>query len=355
MQHGGDLTTAMALHGGTRGDWLDLSTGINPHAFPLPDLPAEAWTALPDEGALSRLTDAARRAYRVPEGVGLVAAPGTQALIQWLPVLAPAGDVAVVGPTYGEHAMSWQRVGSTVQMIGDLTALPDNVRHVVVVNPNNPDGRWSDPAHLAAAARDVGARGGWLVVDESFLDLRPQATAASLCREAPVVVLRSFGKFFGLAGVRLGFAVAPPVIAGAIAAALGPWAVAGPALAIGAAALGDERWAETMRIRLREEASSLDTVLAEAGFAPSGGTDLYRLVRHPEARRIHEGLAAARIWVRRFDWDDRLLRFGLPAEAAGRDLLAVALRGLVTGPSHGAVQGTMTGSPACSVTSASTP
>lgn len=345
----------MTLHGGTRGDWLDLSTGINPHAFPLPDLPAEAWTALPAEGARSRLIDTARRAYRLPDGIGLVAAPGTQALIQWLPHLAPAGDVAVVGPTYGEHALSWRRVGAKVHMIGDLTAIPECVRHVVVVNPNNPDGRWTDPVDLAEAARLVDARGGWLVIDESFLDLRPEATAAGLCRDAPVVVLRSFGKFFGLAGVRLGFAVAPPVIAGLIAAALGPWAVAGPALAIGAAALGDERWAETMRERLATEAAALDAVLAETDFAPAGGTDLYRLVRHPEARRMHEGLAAARIWVRRFDWDETLLRFGLPPEAAGLDRLAAAVRALAAEPAHGAVQGTMTGSPACSVTSASTP
>lgn len=330
MQHGGDITLAMALHGGAHGDWLDLSTGINPHAWPIPELQPHAWTALPSEDALTRLTAAARCAYRVPEGVGLIAAPGTQALIQWLPHLAPAGDVAVLGPTYGEHALSWQRTGRGVVTIDDLAMIPDGTRSIVIVNPNNPDGRWMKPAALAEAARLVAQRGGWLVVDESFLDLRPAATAAGLCPDRPVVVLRSFGKFYGLAGARLGFAAGPPVIAERIAAALGPWAVAGPALAIGAAALADEGWAKAMRVRLAQEARALDVVLGAAGLTPAGGTDLYRLVRHNEARRIHAGLAAARIWVRRFDWDETLLRFGLPAEAAGLGDLASALRNVVT-------------------------
>ncbi len=174
-------------------------------------------------------------------------------------------------------------------------------------------------------AATVAARGGWLVVDESFLDLKPGATAANLCLHAPVVVLRSFGKFYGLAGVRLGFAVAPPVIGERIAAALGPWAVAGPALEIGAAALSDIDWADAMRVRLAEEARALDAVLVEAGFAAAGGTDLYRLVRHADAQRIHAELAASRVWVRRFDWDASLLRFGLPPDGTGLARLAAAL------------------------------
>lgn len=355
MQHGGDLTTAMTLHGGTRGDWLDLSTGINPHAWPLPDMPGRVWTTLPAEGDLRQLLAVARRAYRVPAGAGLVAAPGTQALIQWLPHLAPDGAVAVVGPTYGEHVLSWQRLGRDVRMVSGVTAIPDDIRHVVLVNPNNPDGSWTDPSHLAAAARVVGARGGWLIVDESFLDLRPEATAANLCAEGPVVVLRSFGKFYGLAGLRLGFAAAPPAIASMIAEAMGPWSVGGPALAIGTAALADEGWAMSMRERLAVEASALDVALMAGGLALAGGTDLYRLARHPRAHWIHESLAAARIWVRRFDWDETLLRFGLPADAAGLDRLARVLRELDGKPAHEAVQGTITASPACSVTKAATP
>lgn len=329
MQHGGDLTSAMARHGGARSDWLDLSTGINPHGYPLPELPPEAWTALPGEGALDRLLAAARSAYGVPQEAGIVAAPGTQALIQWLPYLAPAGGVAVVGPTYGEHALCWQRAGRAVVTVADTARIPDEARIIVVVNPNNPDGRWMEPKALCAAAELAAQRRGWLVVDESFLDLRPRATAVGLCPDLPVVVLRSFGKFYGLAGVRLGFAVAPPGIAEGIATALGPWAVAGPALAIGAQALADGGWAAAMRVRLAEEARALDAVLDGAGLAPAGGTNLYRLVRHPEARRRHAGLATARIWVRRFDWDETLLRLGLPAEAAGLDRLAAALRSLV--------------------------
>ena len=325
MKHGGDLTDAKARHGGHEPEWLDLSTGINPHAWPVPDGLAQAgWHRLPDSRDEARLSDAARIAYRVPDGVALVAAPGTQALIQWLPRLAPMGDVAVLGPTYGEHETAWRAVGADVRIVRRL-ADADEARHVVVVSPNNPDGRAIDHDALGNMARRRQERGGWLVVDQSFTDVTTDGEASALPLDGPAIILRSFGKFYGLAGLRLGFALAPPPIAARIAEALGPWAVSGPALAIGAAALADRPWADAMRIRLATEADALDRVLGAAGLALVGGTGLYRLVRHPEARAIHEMLAAAHIWVRSFDWAPDLLRFGLPPDAAARDRLRAAL------------------------------
>jgi len=337
MQHGGDLTSAIAHHGGERGDWLDLSTGINPRPWPMPEhLPAHAWTSLPTRAAADRLLASARQAYAVPDGAGLVAAPGTQSLIQWLPHLAPGGAVAVAGPTYAEHAIAWRRHGRTVLDFDADGAIPDGARHLVVVNPNNPDGRLVAPGRLAFLAQDAARRGGWLVIDESFADVVPEASASGLCAGHPIVILRSFGKFYGLAGLRLGFLVANPGIAAAFAEALGPWSVAGPALELGARALDDGDWAAGTRRWLAAEAEALDHVLDAAGLRVVGGTTLYRLARHPDARRIHGELARRRIWVRRFDWDAGLLRFGLPPDAQGRMRLADALKACLA---HAAASG----------------
>lgn len=325
MQHGGDLTDAMAGWGAGDPPWLDLSTGINPHPWPVPaELRCEGWEALPSRAALDRLLAAAREAYGVSDGAAIVAAPGTQAVIQWLPRLAPPGPVAVVGPTYGEHAASWRAAGFAVREVATLPAAR-GARHVVVVNPNNPDGRLLAPDTLRTAATACAQEGGWLVVDESFVDLSPDRSVAALAAGLPVVVLRSFGKFHGLAGLRLGFAVAPVPIAREIAAALGPWAVSGPALTVGAAALADRAWTDAMRRRLAREAASLDAVLTGAGLALAGGTALFRLVRHPEAAALHARLAAAHIWCRRFPDEPDLLRFGLPPGLDALKRLRIAL------------------------------
>lgn len=326
MKHGGDLFEAQARYGGEPQEWLDLSTGINPFPWPIPALlDARAWTRLPSRADAEALEATARAAYGVPDGAAIVPAPGTQALIQWLPRLAEPGLAAILGPTYSEHAGSWRAAGQAVDEAQGPSDVPAHTRHIVVVNPNNPDGRVLDRAALDALADACAARGGWLIVDESFADLDPAVSVVDATPNRPIVVLRSFGKFFGLAGVRLGFAVAQPAIAARIADALGPWAVSGPAVAVGRLALGDAAWGAATRARLRREAEALDAILTGAGLAVVGGTSLYRLVRHPDAARLHDRLASARIWVRRFDGAGDRLRFGLPATRADRDRLAAAV------------------------------
>jgi len=328
MKHGGDLTDAIARYGGAPGSWLDLSTGINPRPWPIAHaLPDSAWQRLPSRADTEALLDAARKAYSVPDGADIAAAGGTQALIQWLPYLAAPGPVAIVGPTYSEHAAAWRNAGHAVVAIDNLDACPDRAVHAVVVNPNNPDGRVTDRAVLTRLAERLKACGGWLVVDEAFADVDPAVSAVALCPDLPVLILRSFGKFYGLAGLRLGFAIGAPEIITRIAAALGPWPVSGPALLIGAAALGDQPWADRTRRALQQQACALDEVLVKAGFAIAGGTPLFRLARHPQALQLHAKLAKQQIWCRSFDWADDLLRFGLPSDAAGLDRLAAALRG----------------------------
>lgn len=328
MKHGGDLSEAMAQFGGAPDAWLDLSTGINPNPYLVPSLPDSLWRRLPSRADEAALLAVARRAYAVPEDADIVAAPGTQSLIQWMPRLAQRGTVAIVSPTYNEHAAAWRLAGHEVIAIGAIEEMPQAARHVVIVNPNNPDGRVVGHIALARVAESLAARGGMMVIDEAFVDLDPATSAVALCKDFPIVVLRSFGKFYGLAGLRLGFAIGPRNMIEQIREAMGPWICSGPALAIGRAALEDERWANETRDKLREQVAQLDAVLQAAGLAVMGGTALFRLVRHRHASPYHAALARQQIWCRHFDWADDLLRFGLPADDAARERLARALENL---------------------------
>jgi cobalamin biosynthesis protein CobC len=196
MKHGGDLTEVMARYGGSPQMWLDLSTGVNPWPWPIPaDLPGALWQRLPSRADEENLIAAASEAYDVPAGAEVVAASGTQSLIQWLPQLASEGPVAIVEPTYNEHAAAWRMAGHEVIACAGLDELPQAVRHAVVVNPNNPDGRVMSRATLARVVEQLRERGGWLVVDEAFADIEPGVSVVELCADLPVVVLRSFGKF----------------------------------------------------------------------------------------------------------------------------------------------------------------
>ena len=309
--------------------WLDLSTGVNPWPWPIPaDMPGALWERLPSHGDEENLIAAAREAYAVPVGAEVAIAAGTQSLIQWLPQLAGAGPVAILEPTYNEHAAAWRLGGHEVIACAGLDDLPQAVRHAVAVNPNNPDGRVISRAVLAPMAAQLRERGGWLVVDEAFADIEPEISVVGLCADLPVVVLRSFGKFYGLAGLRLGFAIASPDIAQRIVLALGPWPCSGPALTIGAAALRDREWADCTRVAIQMQARNLDDVLVGAGFTIAGGTGLFRLARRADAADVHTGLATKHIWCRRFEWTDDLLRFGLPPGGGDLERLAAALEAL---------------------------
>jgi cobalamin biosynthetic protein CobC len=325
MKHGGDLSEAITQFGGAPESWLDLSTGINPWPYPVPDkLPMQAWQRLPSRTAECDLIEAARAAYNVPTDVGIAIAPGTQALIQLLPHVMTGGAVAIAGPTYSEHAASFTRAGREVLSVG-LDRLPRGATHAVVVNPNNPDGRITPRELIAEAAHRLGKFGGGLIVDEAFADVAPDCSVIQLCRELPIVVLRSFGKFFGLAGLRLGFAFARPDLADEIADTLGPWPVSGPALVIGRAALSDRQWIDATRARLNQQASKLDDFVRAADLAIVGGTSLFRLARHRDAHAIHAHLAHRQIWTRSFDHAHDLLRFGQPLNDNALQRLATAL------------------------------
>jgi cobalamin biosynthetic protein CobC len=306
---------------------IDLSTGINPFPYPLAPIPPESFARLPEPAALDRLCETAAKAYAAPSAAHVAAAPGCQMLLPLLARLVPAGRAAVLGPTYSEHARAAALAGHAVAETSDIARLAD-ADLAVVVNPNNPDGRLVPPDVLCGLAKTLAQRRGLLVVDEAFMDVGPRGASLAGAAAESVVVLRSFGKFFGLAGLRLGFAITAPAQAARLRAQLGPWPVAGPAIAIGMAALADAAWAGATRRMLAEATRRLDKLLIDAGLEIVGGTPLYRLVRTNRARLAFERLGRAGVVVRRFNRSRTWLRFGLPGPEWAWERLGAALAGL---------------------------
>ncbi len=324
--HGGRLDAARRAFPQAPLPWVDLSTGVSPRPYPLPELPSSVWTRLPDEGAFAAAEAAAARAYRAPAHLETIAGPGTQAFIQLLPRLFPARRVGVLGFTYAEHAAAWRAAGAQVFTADSLDALAA-ADAAVVVNPNNPDGRLAPPRQLAALAGDMAGRGGLLVVDEAFADFAPQASVLPHAPARGLIVLRSFGKAYGLPGVRLGFALCGRDLAAPLRAALGPWSVSGPALALGATALADVAWRAARAVELQQDAARLDALLSAAGFEIIGGTALFRLASRENAGAWFERLARRGVLTRSFAERPQGLRFGLPASEAEWGRLAEALEG----------------------------
>lgn len=323
--HGGDLSGAEARYGKPDAGWLDLSTGINRIPYPIQHIAPDQWQRLPLDAELDAVVGAARTYYRVPETAGIAAAPGTQSIIQWLPRLRKPGSVAIVGPTYAEHAQAWRRAGHSVLEVESIDGI-GTADVVVVVNPNNPDGAETAPKKLLDTASRLAKRQGLLIVDEAFADVTPALSAVSETPHPGFFVLRSLGKFFGLAGLRIGFGIGEESLTDKLSDALGPWAIGGPQLTIAGTALRDTDWQVETRARLAEDAARLDSLLAAAGMVIEGGTDLYRLVSHGDAASVADKLGHAGILVRTFEDRPHLLRFGLPGPEEEWARLMSALR-----------------------------
>ncbi|MGR3502601.1 threonine-phosphate decarboxylase CobD [Pseudaestuariivita sp.] len=318
--HGGNLDAAVARFGGAVEDWIDLSTGINRVPYPVTGIDSTHWQALPTDLAVQGLVDAALAAYRTDAPILPLA--GASHPIQLLPRVLPKADMRVLGPTYNEHAASARAAGWDVSEVTSVEAL-HGAAVAVVVNPNNPDGRHLTPDAVAALSREVGL----LVVDESFADATPEMSVCPrLDALDQVLVLRSFGKFYGLAGLRLGFALGPAQLLMTLREAAGPWSVNGPALEVGRRALSDEAWAAETRARLADEAEALDEMALTAGWHCAGGTGLFRLYETEDAEAAQTHLAEHKIWSRVFPYSKTWLRLGLPGLAGEWDRLKSALR-----------------------------
>jgi cobalamin biosynthesis protein CobC len=323
--HGGRVDLAASLYPSAPKPWIDLSTGINPVPWPVGSIPLARYQRLPFASEIAAMTDAAAAAYGLPANAEILPVPGSEMAIRLLPRMIGAGRVGILAPTYGSHASAWREAGAEVH---ELAALPDpdrkDCKTLIVVNPNNPDGRIIARADLAAFAPAWTAAGRRLIVDEAFADLQPESSMLAL-PELPVgtMILRSLGKFFGLAGLRVGFVVVCEPDATAWRQLLGDWPVSGPACEIATAALRDTNWIAATRTRLAADRKRLDAMLGDAGLRLLGGTDLFRLFEASDATDLLDHFARAGILVRGFAGASRHYRFGLPAdEAAWRRLEA---------------------------------
>ncbi len=316
--HGGDIDRARAEYGGTAQDWIDLSTGINRRPYPLPDLPDDVWRALPTAMAEAALVQSARLAYGTDAPILPLA--GAQAAIQMIPRLLSPGRARVLGPTYNEHAASLRAAGWHVEDVYHPDALA-GADLAVIVNPNNPDGRVWSPEEIMELRGSVGT----LVVDESFADALPEVSVASEARDQGLWVLRSFGKFYGLAGVRLGFVLGYGADLDRLRDMAGPWSVSGPALEIGRKALADLDWAAATRPRLIADAARLDDMVAATGWTLVGGTPLFRTYEVGNAVEVQASLARSQIWTRVFPYAPGWIRLGLPGTTSEWDRLTDAL------------------------------
>ena len=317
-EHGGNLDLAQQRFGGRAEDWIDLSTGINRLPYPVGEIDAHHWQALPSRFQIDALHQAARHAYRT--GAPIVAMGGAQAAIQLLPQLAPRGRARILAPTYNEYAPVLSAAGWDVEEVSALDALA-GTDLAIVVNPNNPDGRRYAPKDLLALVPRV----GHLVIDESFVDAVPGLSLASEAGQPGLLILRSFGKFYGLAGLRLGFAIGHVDDIGKLAAASGPWPVSGAAIAIGCRALRDDAWAKATSTRLARDCVRLDEMAQSQGWRLVGGAPLFRLYETPDARAAQEKLAHGQIWSRVFAQNPTWLRLGLPGAEAEWSRLAEVL------------------------------
>lgn len=304
-EHGGNLDQAMQRFGGRLDDWIDLSTGINRQPYPVADISANCWNALPSRSAIVSLHQTARQAYGTDAPI--LAIGGAQAAIGLSPHVVARGRARILAPTYNEYAATLSASGWDVAEVSDLDAL-EGADLAVVCNPNNPDGRHHDPARLLELLPRVGR----LVVDESFADATPDLSLASKAWQAGLLVLRSFGKFYGLAGLRLGFVIGGDADIAAFSTIAGPWPVSGPAIAIGQRALADRNWAVATSARLARDAARLDAMATVPGWRLVGGTALFRLYETDDALAAQAKLAQAHIWSRVFAGKSGWLRLGLP-------------------------------------------
>ena len=330
LNHGGDLGAARKLFPNAPEPFIDLSAGINPNPYPVPEFRDGLYARLPEQASLLEVKEIAAKAYDAPSPAHVAIAPGSQILVAQVGFLLARGRACVLTPTYAEHARVAELAGHSVVEVAEIAQLAD-ARIAIVVNPNNPDGRIVAKDTLLGLADRLRRRGGLLLVDEAFMDVGAQGLSlANQVGRGNIVVLRSFGKFYGLPGLRLSFAIATPDIASRLAAALGPWPVSSAALATSKVALADAAWREKTLTSLAEAALKFDVVLAGAGLEVIGGTSLFRLARTKDAAALFRHLGEAGIHVRRFNKYPAWLRFGLPAPEEEWQRLKTALASFVT-------------------------
>ncbi len=310
LEHGGRLRAAAEKFSIPLSEWMDLSAALNPVSYPVGDIPAAVWQRLPeDDDALHAI---AAQYYGTS---ALLPVAGSQAAIQALPTLFhPMLRVGMLRTTYNEHAHAWQQQGHTLVLLE-----PENIESalpqldvLLLVNPNNPTGATFTRTTLLHWHTQLAARNACLIVDEAFIDAEPEQSLVADIGRPGLIVLRSLGKFFGLAGARVGFAFAADDVLQRLREILGPWPISHPARLAAQRALADVVWQDEQRLRLRQQSARLAQLLCEHALTPTGGCALFQWVQTDSAHELYQHLAAQGILLRYYAMPASV-RFGLPA------------------------------------------
>lgn len=311
LEHGGHLITAARQYNIPKQDWIDLSTGINPNGWPISEIPAECWQRLPE--ANDQLSLAAQQYYQCQS---ILPVAGSQAAIQLLPLLRKKSKVGVLSPAYAEHAYNWKRAGhEVIEITNDIETTIESQIHqldvLIVINPNNPTGQYFHKQQLLNWHEILSNRGGWLIIDEAFVDSTPENSLSSYPATNGLIILRSVGKFFGLAGIRCGFIIAPKAFLTKVDEKLGPWTISNPSRFIAMNALLDTEWQKETQQKIKKQSLRLSSLLTEYNFNIDGKTDLFHWVKSQSAEKIYQHLAQHGILTRLFN-RPASIRFGLP-------------------------------------------
>jgi len=308
LEHGGQLRNAAKHYKIPLRNWIDLSTGINPNGYPIPKIPTECWQRLPENN--DGLLIAAQNYYQAEN---LLAVAGSQAAIQILPLLYPLSNVGVLAPAYAEHKACWQQVGHQI-----ITLTPETVnlhlaqlQVLIVVNPNNPTGHLFSPQQLLDWHKILQAKNGWLIVDEAFIDTCSNHSLSHLEPQTGLIILRSVGKFFGLAGIRCGFVIGMPKLLALLEEKLGAWPLSHPSRYIATKALVDREWQQQTLTALPQQTLHLQKLLQSQNLTPTGSHALFQWIKTPIAEELHQQFTQQGILTRLFT-KPKSLRFGLP-------------------------------------------
>lgn len=308
IEHGGNLANAVAAYGGSASDWIDISTGISPFPAKIPQIDIEDWRRLPEANASRKLEQTAQRFYQTD--MPCIATPGSQFTINILPKLL-TGKVGIVGPTYGEYSNAFMREGLEFIPLKNIENLND-AQSVILANPNNPNGRLYSTKELCDLSKRLEIRGGMLVVDEAFCDMFENASMLGFYSTAPnLIVLKSIGKFFGLAGARVGFVFCSETLQHKIKEYLGPWPISAPSLSVANHVLSQPDIRAIMSEQINHRFEKMHASLRDTSLSIIGQTPLFFLVSHPYAADLHAHFLTNHILTRKFDYKTDWLRLGL--------------------------------------------
>ena len=322
-QHGGQLNVYAQHYGISQALWLDLSTGINPGGYFKSDVPDNVLRDLPhdDDGLQQAASD-----YYGSDALLMV--PGSSWAIQNLPQVLlkhrpSINKVLLPQLGYSEHQQAWLASGVMAEFYsGTPSAAQLKTCDVcVLINPNNPSTHLLSKDTVLNIAQQLQQHSAWLIVDEAFLDTRP-CNSVTGENEENTIVLRSLGKFFGLAGLRVGSVIACDSILTHLNSLLPPWALSHPARFIAKHALQDTVWIQQTRLRLQQQANKL-AELCEQVLGGQGG-DAWRILQTDffvtvlcESKKMtlecHHQLCEQGIYTRLLDHQCGI-RIGLPSD-----------------------------------------